>query len=97
MSRFSNFLTKYLYLTGSVGVGTSITGGIYCANKFYEESITLQDKIIDTTVGAICGASTGFIVGTMGTITAPIIIPTLCGNLILDRVQNSQNQAHQEK
>jgi len=97
MSRFSNFLTKYLYLTGSVGVCTSFTSGIYVANKFYEESVTLQDKVISTTIGAIGGASTGFILGTMGTITAPIIIPTLCANLILDKVRNSQEQAQSKE
>jgi hypothetical protein len=97
MSRFSNFLTKYLYLTGRVGVCTSFTSGIYVGNKFYEESVTLQDKVISTTIGAIEGASTGFILGTMGTITAPIIIPTLCANLVLDKVRNSRKQAQSKE
>ena len=88
-SRLSTFLTRYFFFAGAAGVGTSIAGGAYVADWFYKDATTLQDKIIDTTIGAITGASTGFIVGTMGTITAPIIIPTICANLIIDKLRTN--------
>lgn len=87
MSKFSTFLTRYLYLSGGAGIGTSIAGSAYLANMYFKEATTIQQKLIDTTIGAITGASTGFVVGTMGTITAPIIVPTLCIHLILDKLK----------
>ena len=90
-SRLSTYLTRYLFLAGGAGVGTSITGSVYVANMLSKDATTLQDKIVDTTVGAIAGASTGFIIGTMGTITAPIVIPTICANIIMDKLRSSNN------